>query len=160
MSDIASFHRRLFEELDRIVACLKDMSPEQLDWVPPAEGANSLRAIASHAIGAAEVHVVARLAKQDVARDRAAEFAVRGGDGTGLIERYAAVRERIGSALGEVDPVILDEDRSTSWGAFVGRDWLIHATCHAAEHAGQAELTRDMAKALERHVADVAPPDR
>lgn len=160
MSEIASFQRRLFEELDRIVACLREMTPEQLDWVPQAEDANSLRALASHTIGAAEAHVVARLAKQDVVRDRAAEFAARGGDSAALIERYAAVRERIASVLAGLDPAVLDEDRSTSWGAFVGRDWLIHATCHAAEHAGQAELMRDMAKALERHVADVAPPDR
>jgi len=84
VSDIASFQRRLFEELDRIVACLKDTSPEQLDWVSPAEGANSLRAIASHAIGAAEVHVVARLRRRSrqagtsVSRLGAAERPARG----------------------------------------------------------------------------------
>jgi len=45
------------------------------------------------------------------------------------------------------DPGRLGDERDTPSGKRTVRDMLVHAVAHASEHAGQAELTRDLYRA-------------
>ncbi len=148
MSEVESFRRRLFEELDRIVNALDGLDEGAVNWQPQAAGANSLLVLVTHALGAAEEHILRRLCGETIERSRAAEFGTRG-DATHIRERAAEVKRRITAALERVDVARLDEERDTPVGKRPMRAWLIHAVAHAAEHAGQAELTRDLWRARE-----------
>lgn len=142
-SEIESFRRRLFDELDRIVKVVDGLDEDGMNWKPQAAGANSLLVLATHTLGAAEEHILHRLCGGTVNRSRPAEFAAIG-SGAHLGERAEQVKARISAALDSVEPTVLDEERDTPVGKRPMRSWLIHAIAHAAEHAGQAELTRDL----------------
>jgi uncharacterized damage-inducible protein DinB len=141
--EVESFRRRLFDELDRILKTVDALDEGALNWKPPAAGANSLLVLATHTVGAAEEHILHRLCGETIDRSRPAEFAATG-SGAHLHERADEVKQRIATALDAFDPARLDEERETPVGKRQMRSWLIHAIAHAAEHAGQAELTRDL----------------
>ena len=143
--EIESFRRRLLVELDRLVAALSDLSVDGANW-RPIDGANTVLVLATHTFGAAEDHVLRQLCGQQIDRSRPLEFAASG-DPSGFAARAETTKQRISGALEALDPKRLSEARDTQWGPRTGRDTLVHAIAHAAEHAGQAELTRDMAKA-------------
>jgi len=83
-------------------------------------------------------------------RNRDAEFAAKGG-AAHLATRASEVRRRIDDALVGLEGR-LDEEREPPFRRWPGtrgtvRDRLVHSISHTAEHAGQAQLTRDLAKA-------------
>ena len=142
-TEIESFRRRLIDELDRVVKAVDGLDEDAMNWKPQAAGANSLLVLATHTLGAAEEHILHRLCGETINRSRPAEFAATG-SGAHLRERAEQVKARISAALDAVAPTTLDEERDTPVGKRPMRSWLIHAIAHAAEHAGQAELTRDL----------------
>jgi uncharacterized damage-inducible protein DinB len=142
--EIETFRRRLLLELDRLVAALSDLTVDGANW-RPIDRANSVLVLATHTFGAAEDHVLRQLCGQQIDRSRPAEFAATG-DPRGFAAQAEATKRRIADALDVLDPKRLSEARDTPWGPRTGRDTLVHAIAHAAEHAGQAELTRDLAK--------------
>jgi uncharacterized damage-inducible protein DinB len=144
--EIEPFHSRLLKELDRVVAALDGLDEEAVNWKPPAAGANSLLVLATHTLGAAEDHVLRRAVGLTVQRSRDVEFAAKGSAGH-IRERADQVRRRIREALESFDPARLGDEREAGSGTWTVRDALIHAIAHAAEHAGQAELTRDLWRA-------------
>jgi hypothetical protein len=75
--EIALFWHAISRTLDRIIACLDGLDEEGLNWRPPAEGANSLYALATHMLANAEENLLGVLCDQPVARDREAEFVAR-----------------------------------------------------------------------------------
>lgn len=145
-SEIESFQRRLFDELDRVVKTLDGLDERAVNWNPEATGANTLLVLVTHTLGAAEEHIIHQLCGEAIVRSRPAEFAARGSAGH-IPEHADDVKRRIIAALGRFDPLRLDEVRDTPVGKRPMRAWLFHAVAHAAEHAGQAELTRDLWRA-------------
>jgi len=125
------------------VKVVDGLDEDAMNWKPQAAGANSLLVLATHTLGAAEEHILHRLCGETINRSRPAEFAAIG-SGAHLRERAEQVKARISAALDAVEPTALDEERDTPVGKRPMRSWLIHAIAHAAEHAGQAELTRDL----------------
>jgi hypothetical protein len=99
--------------------------------------------LVAHALGAAEDHVVRRLAGRPITRSRDAEFAATGPAAT-LPGRAAEVKQRLENAMTGVDPASLGGERETPFGQRTVRDLLLHAVAHAPEHAARAELTRDL----------------
>jgi uncharacterized damage-inducible protein DinB len=142
-AEIEPFRRRLLRELDRVVGVLEGLDDSAVNWKPSAAGTNSLLVLATHTLGAAEDHVVRQAAGKLVTRVRDAEFAAVG-SASGIRARADEVRRRIIDALDGLDPARLDDERDTPSGKRSARDQLVHAVAHAAEHAGQAELTRDL----------------
>lgn len=142
-AEIEPFRRRLLRELDRVVGALDGLDDEAVNWKPSAAGTNSLLVLATHTLGAAEDHVVRQAAGKPVTRVRDAEFAAVG-SASGIRARADEVRRRIIGALDGLDRARLDDERDTPSGKRTARDDLVHAVAHAAEHAGQAELTRDL----------------
>jgi len=141
--EIEGFRGRLLRELDRIVKSLDGLDEAAVNWTPDSPSANSLLVLATHALGAAEEHVVRQVAGKPITRSRASEFAATGA-ATLVGQRADEVRRRITDALDGFDPARLGEARESPFGERTVRDWLVHAVAHAAEHAGQAELTRDL----------------
>ena len=130
--------------LERIVATLDGLDADALTWRPAAEDANSLTAIAAHALANAEENVLGTLCGEEIPRERAGEFAA-GATADELSERWAALHERLSAAMGRVRAVDLSAERvHPRRGPLTGREVLIVAARHAAEHQGEAELTRHL----------------
>jgi uncharacterized damage-inducible protein DinB len=133
--------RRAFEGV------IAGLPSEALDWLPTT-GANSLAVLVTHAWGSAQAWT-SRAAGREIARDRAAEFRVRG-DVSAL---QALLREggaRIEAALDAIDPATLGRVcfRDSNPGApeeeYTVARCVLHAVEHAQEHLGQSYLTRQL----------------
>lgn len=132
----------------RILACLEGLDEAGLNWRPPAPGANSLYALAAHTLANVERNVMHTFAGEPYESDREAEFAAVGANGDQLVARGETLLVRIHAALEAATPHDLERQRDhPRLGNIPGRAVLLQAARHAAEHAGQAELTRDLLRA-------------
>ena len=104
--------------------------------------------LAVHALGNTEHRLLAVLRGLDVEREREAEFASAGGSATAIHDEWRALSARIDAALEQLTEADLTSTRRhPERGEITGLDVLIVVARHMAEHAGQAELTRDLALA-------------
>jgi hypothetical protein len=131
--------RNVLWELGRIVGAAEAVGDQLIRIRPDAADANSLAGIASHALGAAEVHVREWALGERLPEDHDA-FAE---DVTvaQLRARLTAVSERLERAFAQVD---LDGSGLTPRGPQPIPAILLWCVLHAGEHAGAAELTRDL----------------
>lgn len=145
--EAAVYWRYISSSLDRLVAIAADAPPELADWTPPAPHANSLVTLAAHVVANAEENVVAVIMGQGVVRDRAEEFSPSV-SAARVSTRWTDVRPTLERSLGVLDPARLDQAVShPRRGTLTVREVLLVVARHAAEHLGQAELTRDLAVA-------------
>ncbi len=134
----------LCRSLARIVRCLEGLDEEELHW-RPAPAANSLLAIAAHALANAEENVLGVLGRQTIRRERRADFDDAGVTAQMIGERWARLEQHLTEVLGQLPPhTLTSEVYHPRRGVLSGFDVLIIALRHAAEHMGQAELTRDL----------------
>lgn len=141
--EVDSLRIALFEQLDRVVKALDGLDEAAVNWKPPAEGANPILVLATHTAAAAEDHVVRRVCGEAVQRSRPTEFTATG-SAAHIAARVEQVKRRVTDALARMDPAILAVMHDTPEGRLAGGHSLVHAVAHAAEHAGQIELTRDL----------------
>jgi hypothetical protein len=134
---------RLVSEVERVIGATEGLTPEQLAWTPAARGANSIIVLAAHTVGAAERHILVSIAGRAPGRTRDAEFAAQA-DLTDVRARWEGVKRDIVSVLSDLPPGRLDEDALGPVSTRSVSATIVHAIAHAAEHAGQAELTRDL----------------
>jgi hypothetical protein len=100
-------------------------------------------------LGNAEESILYTLRDQPSPRDREREFAARAQSLAALQERWQKLREQLQAAMlglsaGDLARTVNHPRR----GPLTGREVLLLVARHAAEHLGQAELTRDLAQAL------------
>jgi hypothetical protein len=143
--ELAEMRDRLMREVERVLAATDGLSAEQLAWVPAASGTNSLIVLAAHTVGAAERHILVNIAGRTPARTRDEEFA-DAGDIDGIRRRWTDVKRGIVEVLDNLPPGRLDEDLAGPVATRSVHAMIVHSIAHAAEHAGQAELTRDLVK--------------
>jgi len=143
---LAELRDRLLHEVDRVLRAGEGLDAEQLTWTPNAKSANSMLVLAAHTVGAAERHIVRTVGGGPVSGTRDEEFAARG-DLRPILARWDAVRRKIVDVLDTVPSERLDDELPAPSRIRTVHGILIHAVAHAAEHAGQAELTRDLIKA-------------
>jgi hypothetical protein len=136
---------RLFEEVERVLRAADGLDATQLSWAPRTKGANSLLVLAAHTVGAAERHVVRSIGGGEVTGTRDEEFVARG-DMAPIRARWDAVRRKIVETIDSMPPGRLDDAVPKPSRIRTIHGVLVHAVAHAAEHAGQAELTRDLIK--------------
>ncbi|MGH2491422.1 MAG: DinB family protein [Candidatus Limnocylindria bacterium] len=136
---------RLMREVDRVLGATDGLSAEQLAWTPPAKGANSLLVLAAHTVGAAERHILVHIAGRKPGGTRDEEFAAAG-DIAGIRARWSDVRRGIVDVLDSLPPGRLDDDLKGPVSTSSVQAMIVHSIAHAGEHAGQAELTRDLVK--------------
>ncbi len=143
--EIATFWRYLASSLDQFVSVAMSLDADGLHWKPPADAANSIAVLLTHTLGNAEENVLEILCGEPVNRDREREFLERAATADSLAGQWRALSPRLAAALSTTSPSELDRLRyHPRRGEIDGRSILIVATRHAAEHLGQAELTRDL----------------
>ncbi|EFH85376.1 DinB family protein [Ktedonobacter racemifer] len=139
------FCRYILSSLDRLVQCLDGLDENQLNWQPPAPHANSLYTLVVHTLGNAEENLLLTLFDQPSSRNREQEFVMKGQSADALIAQWQALRERLQKTLLSLSSGDLEQEHlHPRRGSITGLDILIVVARHAAEHLGQAELTRDL----------------
>ena len=142
---LAEMRDRLLEEVERVLSAADGLDATQLSWAPRTKGANSLLVLAAHTVGAAERHVVSSIGGGEVTGTRDEEFVARG-DMAPIRARWDAVRRKIVETIDSMPPGRLDDAVPKPSRIRTIHGVLVHAVAHAAEHAGQAELMRDLIK--------------
>ncbi len=140
----------IVSSLGRIIACLDGLSEADARWSPSAPKANSLLVIANHTLANAERNVLATFAGEPYDWDRDAEFLAESVTPLQLRASFANLSGRMRAAL-EASPAadLVSERSHPRLGAVPGREVLLQAAHHAAEHVGEAELTRALLLARE-----------
>ena len=143
--EVETFWTYTEQSLESLVELSRGLSDQQLNWRPEAaEPANSLYVLAWHTLGSIEEGLLFRLCGEPGERDRDSEFVVSAA-AAALEDRWSDLRERLASALPKLEPGALDRTIEHSRrGPLAGREMMLIAARHAAEHLGQAELTRDL----------------
>ena len=143
-----AFKRYISSSLARIIACLDGLTEAEVGWRPAAADANRLRDLALHTIANAEANVLGVVGGLAIDRAREDEFR---SDATAdaTRARLADALTAIGRCLDALSPGDLAAPREhPRRGRLPVREVLLVAARHAAEHVGQAELTRDMVLAV------------
>ena len=140
-----------------MLAVVHDCTVEELNWRPPAPEANTIYALATHTLANARVNVIQVLCGQAIDRDRDAEFRSVATADNATIPAWPALRDELAAALAPLTDADMDRTcQHPARGEVTGREVLIILARHAAEHVGQAELTRDLAKASGSPAAQAA----
>ncbi len=141
--EIETWIHTIHSAVDRIVACLDGLDAEQLDWRPPHPEANSLLVIATHVLANVEENVCEVIGGEAVGRVREEECAAHEGSAEAVRGRWEGLQGRIGATLVRAGPEALERTyQHPRRQGLTGREVLLVAVRHAAEHAGEAELTR------------------
>ena len=142
--EVETFWRYIVGSVEHILACMDGLAADDLNW-QPLENANSLYVLATHTMGNVEKNLLDVLCGQPVERQREAEFMARGSSVEPIQRRWHELQERVSSSLAQLPPAELDREREHPHrGQITGREVLIVVARHAAEHMGQAEMTRDL----------------
>lgn len=144
-ADVARAWPYIRRSVDRIVQRCVEAPGGRLNWRPPAENANSLASLATHAMGNLEHRLLGLLCGYDRKRDRDREFAAAETTAEEIVERWAALSAELETALSQlndrrVDGMFEHPERGT----ITGHDILLIAARHMAEHEGHAALTFDL----------------
>lgn len=139
------FWRYISSSLERLVQVGTSLDAEGLVWHPPAPEANSVSVLVRHTLGNAEENVLHVLCGENVGRARLTEFTADPLTADAIEDSWIDLRPRLERCLASLD----DEAISMAFdhprrGTILGLDVLIVVARHAAEHLGQAELTRDL----------------
>jgi len=143
LSETETFSEFIVESLDMILRCAEGLDGTTLNWRADVEGTNSLYVIANHSMANAERNVLATFCGEPYDYDREAEFAAAGDSVEELLGRWAVLRARIETVLAATGSEHLARDCTHfRLGVVPGRTVLLQAARHAAEHVGEARLTR------------------
>lgn len=138
------FRPYIYRSVDRVLMTLEGLNDAEMNERPFAT-ANSLYAIATHVLGNVEESLLGVLCGQSVQRDREAEFVATGYSMESLHEQWTMLRGRIEPAMEKLaDDALERVFEHPRRGTVTGLEILIIVARHAAEHAGEAELTRDL----------------
>ncbi len=145
--EVDIYWRRISDTVDELVACLEGLDSDSLNW-SPLDDANSLYVLATHTMGNVRHNFLNVLCGLPITRDRDAEFVARGASASEIEARWDDLKAQISAAIEDLPAAELDRDKSHPHrGMITGRDVLVVVAGHAAEHYGQAQLTRDLVRA-------------
>ena len=138
---------KISNTVDEIVACLEGVGSDDLDW-SPLDDANSLYVLATHTMGNVRHNLLNGLCGLAISRDRDAEFAVTGGSAADIVAHWNELKSQISNSVEGLPRGEMDRERDhPRYGTISGHELLVLVATHAAEHYGQAQLTRDLLKA-------------
>lgn len=139
-----------------IMAKIAELSDEQLNQRLPLPDANTIFAIATHAVGMGEFWVLTLVGDRPSNRNRSAEFQAVGA-GQPLIARYKQWLADVHALLDTLPDAAMTrvveppfEFRSTGGlqdGPLTVRDCLYHVVEHTATHLGHMQLSADLLQA-------------
>ena len=147
MTEAETYARYIISSIDHLLECLDEVDTEGLNWHPNAKDTNSLFALATHAIANTAENVLGtacRLSEYQV-RDHEAEFAAQGTLVSELRQYWSGIAAEIRKSLATMPREALGAPLAhPRRGEITTREVLLVAARHAAEHFGQAQLTRDL----------------
>lgn len=154
-SEIASLNESIQKRLAQIIAYLEDLTPEELNWVPPIEGGNSTYVLAKHTLGNARAWGLGMACQKPIGRDRPGEFSASDDSIASLLEEWQELSKELEEGLSALSSADLDErfyPAQIHWGVgevkeISRRDALIQIIEHASLHLGHLEITRDLIRA-------------
>jgi uncharacterized damage-inducible protein DinB len=142
--EAAQFWRYIAGSLDRLMAMVAEQPDSVLRFRPQAPDANSILGLARHTLANARDNVLGVLRGEPAERDRPTEFEDM--QPAALLALWSDLRAEMEEALKALGGGLLDERVEHGWrGPIARREVLIVVARHAAEHLGQAELSRDLA---------------
>ena len=145
--EIDIYWHKISGTVDEIVACLEGVGSDDLDW-SPLDDANSLYVLATHTMGNVRHNLLNGLCGLPISRDRDAEFVVTGGSAADIEAHWNELKSQISDSVEGLPRGEMDRERDhPRYGTISGRELLVLVATHAAEHYGQAQLTRDLLKA-------------
>jgi len=147
LTESEAFARYIISSVNQLLECLDAVDADGLNWHPNANESNSLFAIASHTIANVAENVLGTACEipEYQTRNYEAEFGARGSSASVLRDKWSVVSVEIQKFLSQLDEASLADTRPhPRRGAITGREVLLVAARHAAEHFGQAQLTRDL----------------
>jgi hypothetical protein len=148
--EIQTFLAAIEDSCEHVVVCLEGLGGDAIDWRPVA-GANTLAVIARHTLANAERNVLGTFAGQPYEWRREEEFVAPAATADELRASWNTLRGRMRAALDDIPAESLGEPRDhPRMGAVPGRAVLLQAARHAAEHVGEAQLTRSLVLARVR----------
>ncbi|MFN8556460.1 MAG: DinB family protein [Dehalococcoidia bacterium] len=133
-----------------LLAAVKDLPVEALDWRPLPEVTSSIAVLAHHAAGVIRLWFVEGLTGRDIGRVRDDEFAVQGRDAAALAAVINGTYDEAEAALKGCDPAMLDRaapltvNHNTRGQVHTPRFGIAYALNHAGEHIGHMGLTRQL----------------
>jgi Protein of unknown function (DUF664) len=146
------------QALDEMARIVRELGDETASARPDIPGANSPYAILTHCLGVMEFWGGYMVADRPIERDRDAEFRAEGRVDD-LVERTAAVRERLAADIAAGDPAApprhdprYPEDAGTPIGTSQA-GVLMHVLRELTQHLGQMDVTRDALRAEEGYAA-------
>ena len=138
---------KISNTVDEIVACLEGVGSDDLDW-SPLDDANSLYVLATHTMGNVRHNLLNGLCGLAISRDRDAEFVVTGGSAADIVAHWNELKSQISDSVEGLPRGEMDRERDhPRYGTISGHELLVLVATHAAEHYGQAQLTRDLLRA-------------
>lgn len=136
--------RYISGSIEQILKCLDGLSSRDLNWCP-IESANSLYVLATHVLGNVEENIIETLYGQKVNRNRENEFKASGDSIEPILSKWSDIQIRVTDCIENLSSENLTSRRKhPRRGELAGWEILIIVARHAAEHMGQAKLTRDM----------------
>jgi HAMP domain-containing protein len=141
------YWRYISSSIDRLVTLAMEAPAEVISWEPPAAGANSILGLTRHTLANAEENILGLVLGHPVNRLREDEFAAKGSV-EAVATAWNTLREELDRDLVAVtEREVSGTVRHPRRGELARREVLLVVARHAAEHLGQAELTRDLAHA-------------
>ena len=144
-SELYRYHLRRL--ITWYLEALDPLPEDAFVWQPPAEQANALAAICSHAISSAEWWTLSCVGDGPIERDRDAEFAAQ--------PTWAELRPRFVSFLEQAETLLADMTSEQlaaisrhPAGDRMNRRCLTHTIEHLGLHLGHVEVTIDWYKAI------------
>lgn len=139
------FENTIVENVERILSCCDGLDEAGINWKPDAPDMNSIYVLATHTMGNVRQNALAVLDGQEDQRDRDAEFIAAGNSAVELQQQWAELKPQVQQALGRIGEAELTRQHAhPRRGTVSGLQVLMIAASHAGEHAGQAEMTRDL----------------
>ncbi len=144
-SEVAMTLPLFIQAVDRVVAAADGLDAEALNWQPTPD-ASTLSALGLHVLGMARENVLTHICGiAESHRVRAVEFSPSAETGESLARHWAELRSEIEAVLEALPAGALSTIRvHQTFGEVPARELLLRMVNHAYEHAGQAELTRQL----------------
>lgn len=142
--EVADYVASLRALREKLLKNLESLSPEALNWKPPAPDTNSPFVLATHLIGSEKSWYWQTIGGKEIRRDRDAEFVARGADASQFRAEYARLAQTSEAILLALTESDLASTRKTNYGERSVRWCILHMLEHYAEHNAHIELTRQL----------------
>lgn len=153
-SELETYAHRLRFVLEKLARAAEELPPDRIDTKVLPEG-NSPAALTAHVVASVRGYAIGiGTARPEITRDRPAEFTTAGGTPASLAADYRALADEIDDALARLDPARLDETLVPDQAVFgqgepeemSRRQAIVAAIGHAAEHLGELQFIKDLAR--------------